>query len=743
MLTVGRTTREVAMGTGDERTGTSVPETREHGSVRLDANGAAIISRRQVAIFGAGAAIAACAGADDDPAIDTSSKGIVRVSGGSGEQVEMTFADALGAANASAEPVTLVIDHLVEFSNPTPLTVEKHVTLRFEDGGQIKPTNGSQLFLEGPIEAVPEPARPLFDLSDEGIVEPRHRGTTYYANWWSSTEDGAGGDIGERWNNMVRYTRRNGGSHTSPTPRSYAVAGTHEYTTSLDLTGFGGVIFDFSLAALEYTGSDDVAIDMTLTSASVVNYLTLSGSGRIGLLVGRAQPRGFEDGVPQWDGGVSAHQDVFVDARISGNWEIAAFYNIAAEVNQIIGGDFANSHPNGEAVAYFGADKDHDFTGVHFWDKPRSVPLVPGNHFQAGEVDGNGNSLEGEERFSAVGQEIFGLRLRLASNKPGAAALKIVSFDKLAATNLHASAAGTDTRHVLLVVVQKEGIAGPALENFIGVGTPTYSIEFQGRLTPCETNVCIASEPYNPDCIAGFHLAGTRITAREIHSSVRDLFIGRVSLTQAFLSLPGSKGIECDEMAHLRDVHIDVSGHERAPVLLGKEFRGTIRMACIPSDPVVSQGFFRPASCYMEGTVIATASASEPTAAPCVRVYAPLDLEKNHLIMSDDKGVAWGMAGIRGNASSAESLAFTDNTGQTVASVHASEFRVDSGALGLMARASNPGAQPNEAVFWCSAESGSQGDLKVTIRTPSAVKTLKLAGFAQSTNNQCAVKGPC
>jgi hypothetical protein len=683
-------------------------QSRDAGSAGVEAERDEVVSRRGlVTLLGAAAGAAvlsACAEAVPErrPATGKVGEGVIRVSGGTGTVVWPTLAAAIDSAS-SGEPRTIVIDH--EVPDPVGENVPAHVTLRFEDHGRIKPASNVTTTISGPIEAVAEPDQPIFDVSAGGSgVKPAHAGTKYYANWWS------GGNIGERWNNMVRHAARGVVDPPAPQARHFAVAGRHQYQTSFDLTGFSGrQIMDFSQAVLFYNGSAHVAVDMTNSSGLTINHLTLLGAGRVGLLLARAT-----------NGSADAGGNVLINARVSasgeGAWTEAALYNIGSEHNQFVGGDFLNgliedelpTEPVPRTVCFANANLPGAaaITSVHRLDPTNlsSPVLLPGS---SGQV---------------AGQELLGTRIHLFSTAPNEtrpAALSISGFGGVTWTNGYVNVRGTHSRYVL-VSANSAKLTGPVIDNVFGHGEAWFAVEIA------------AAAPTQ-------RIEGMRLTTRQLFVSQKEIYVGAVTLSFCHFAIVGQMGFECHEQAVLLDAHLEVQGELNGFVRLGKEFRGTIYMGNVPNK------LLWPEDAIIEGSVVGITTPPScqgcPPGPAVMRVYSPLELRGNHLLMDDAKGIFWGQARIRGSSSSSESLAFTDNAGTTVATVRAGKFRVNSGALGIMSRTGNPGAQEGEAVIWVAAN----GDLWVTIRAydPNVdaviTKTLRLVDFAASPALGCAV----
>jgi hypothetical protein len=273
-------------------------------------------------------------------------------------------------ANQAGTPITVIIDKPMEVGAAS-LTVPAHMTLRFQDGGQLLVSPGNSVTLSGPIVAPACPSRALFKLGgfggpvdctladggagNCGLVVPNHSGTKYYANWWSD-DSGNGGeaddpdgaaDVGQQWNNMTRGVVKSGPAVRA---RHFAVAGFRKLKTMMDVRDFADAQhLDFSAAVIDIEmPGGGIAANFTNSTRLYVKRLRLKSDNpgpHVGVLLARSQAGSGLDSM------------IFDDLRISGQFKVACLYNVASRGNVFVGGHLqGQSDPASPTsyVAFFG-----------------------------------------------------------------------------------------------------------------------------------------------------------------------------------------------------------------------------------------------------------------------------------------------------------------------------------------------------------------------------------------------------
>jgi hypothetical protein len=349
------------------------------------------VSRRDlVALLGAFAgasALGACAdtGQAAEPLpLGQSSQNLLTIAGGA-NVTDYPSLEAGVSANPAGSPITLIIDKPICVVSPSgSLTVPAHVTLRFQDGGQLVVPQGQTVVLAGPIEAPPNPFQPLFRVgglpaagpcdpeatgtAKGGTVVPNHSGTKYYANWWSDDlgrnselispnhVSAAVSDIGQQWNNMMAGVEKS----SAAVARHFAVAGNRSLQTMLDARDFQSFQqLDFSAARLRVDmPSGGIAVNFTNSVGLYVRGLNLwvnadlATNPDVGVLVARS-PTGASESVI-----------VFDHLVVAGRFQIACLYNVASRGNVFVGGRLDNSTTSpvgGRYTAFFGAFVEPEF----------------------------------------------------------------------------------------------------------------------------------------------------------------------------------------------------------------------------------------------------------------------------------------------------------------------------------------------------------------------------------------------
>lgn len=237
-------------------------------------------------------------------------------------------------------------------------------------------------------------------------------------------------------------------------PRLFAIApGVYDLNTPMDLTGFrSNQHFDFRGVQLRANLSRQCALDLTGSSGCTLwsPHLTAANCA-IGLLESR----------PENDGASSGKQTI-IAPHISGIFEIAAYYNCAAEETKIFGGRIENQQ--GKYTAYWGRE-------VHPDDRQAVADATP--HSQPG----NSEPTPGAQ--SATGYNVFGTQIRGTTAK---GTIYIWGFDRLSLDKVYATA--TNAPHLVLDVSDKWSCVGPFVDEIYchgdKGGKPDTCIEIKG-----------------------------------------------------------------------------------------------------------------------------------------------------------------------------------------------------------------------------------------------------------------------
>lgn len=435
--------------------------------------------------------------------------------------------------------------------------------LHFEHGARIRPESGVTLLMDEEREAsendiplqpagiiAPEHAM-IFDFTAGGSVEIRRR-CRLYANWWS------GDDIGAQWNSMVSGVRRFGDDSRFAIPRLFMIApGVYDLRTPMDLTGFrSNQHFDFRGVQLRANLPRQCALDLTGSSGCTLwsPHLTAANCA-IGLLESR----------PENDG-ASSGKHTIIAPHISGIFEIAAYYNCAAEETKIFGGRIENQQ--GKYTAYWGRE-------VHPADRQAVTDATP--HSQPG------NSKPTPGAQSATGYNVFGTQIRGTTTS---GTIYVWGFDRLSLAKVYATA--TTAPH-LVIDISTWSCVGPFVDEIYchgdKGGKPDTCIEIKGS----RLNIEVAHFRLSArQLVASKHLikiGPTELAFCDIRTQGH--LLERVRVPGEPLPLPGCTyvrgdntfaAIVCDPATRWVDSRIQLRQDDATPINLGGAF---IRSALI------------------------------------------------------------------------------------------------------------------------------------------------------------------
>jgi hypothetical protein len=466
--------------------------------------------------------------------------------------------DAALAASAAA-PVTLVIDKPIEITQ-TSIEIPAHVTLRFQDAGQLVVPPGKQVVLSGPVEAPASPGYPLFKVggfpldggTTRGSVVPNHEGTEYYANWWSDDAGRAGGygepntaDLAGQWNNMVRDAVKSGNGVKA---KHFAVAGCRVLSSMMDVRDFqADQHLDFSGSLIRVDMPDGgVAVNFTNSSRLRITRLSLHSTGNVtsvngphvGVLLARAL---LPSGPGNHDGSLT-----FEGLLIGGVWRVAALYNVDSRNNVFIGGLLENigaSSAVGSYVAFFGR---------HLADAVFPTPPATGSLPLDSPVAGTGS-----------GQTLLATRLMGNVTR---ATLCVRGFDCLSARAIYTYSVGSQQSHVEIDGSDNSGMTGVQIDDIYGEGTPRYGLKI------------FSSEDGNR--IGNIAFTTRNLETSSSNSTDRSVYIDARLLDACTFTVRGSsKPFECVSKVWLRDTSItipDVIDASTPLLILGNTFTGRI-----------------------------------------------------------------------------------------------------------------------------------------------------------------------
>jgi hypothetical protein len=548
-----------------------------------------LLGRRRLLVLLGGAGLIRCGVDDRSEAMESVRQGLGVIEGGVDVDNQPTLNAALDeyAPDGAAPhgPVTIIIDHPIRLD--ATVTIAAHVTLRFQDNGQIK-LNGHGLILDGPIEAPTNPPQPLFDVSGGTNAAPRHAGTTYHPNWWSDDAGGAS-DIGQQWNNMVRSMQT---GNDEVAPRKFRLLGEHDSHTMMDFRDLRGQqSIDFTGSLIKVSGlSGGVAINFTNAAVLTVRGLRVEctdGSAQVGVLLSRSRHVLNNGNV------ASSDKFRFYDLQILGKWQIAALYTIATESNIFVGGRWENTLDTGLFTAYFGhhmfSSLETELPEYHTFGLPQSGSLpYDGSTNEDGSSDQPPPTEEcGVEPFKCCapgqtvgcfnppdattnGNELFGVTIASKAIR-GALYIRGAGDFSLHDARIQSSTAPYVVMHAAEYqrsatdppcCLHQENLGPLVIRNLVGVGwvtKPLVAVQTIGQL------------PDQPDPGEGRASVEVYLNAKTLETKADpnacELQIGRNFLAGRVV-LPGQAGVRSDSGAVVA-ADIELRGIFDVPVKLG------------------------------------------------------------------------------------------------------------------------------------------------------------------------------
>jgi hypothetical protein len=468
--------------------------------------------------------------------------------------------------NAAGFPVTLVVNAPLQVGNNVNLLVKSHITLRFEDSGQLVVSSNAIVQVFGPIEAVPDPSRPLFAVAAGAGVIPRHGGTLYYANWWDNGDGTTNEDIGKQWNNMVSGiapSLRKIGAPQGPNARAryFGIAGSKYASTCLDLSGFGNVVFDFSRGTIIAKMTSGPVLNFTDTDgARVLNLHVLTfvpagegdppGNPEVGVLLARPAPNPTP---------ITAGRMTFVNAHVAGSFQFAALYNVASESNVFVGGWFENGNPDGKYAVY--------------------LTILKTDSFSAGSLVGT-PPVEGTAGHSADNQTFFGTTIIGKASSAAYGSLYLNGFTNIVGSGMYLKASHSP---YLVLDAGVEACTGITLRD---AHCQAESTQVIGGIP--EHAVLLSGENGHAHIDLSFRHVASTGTVLRISAGASPIAVTYARFwliyprTGASPALDAYK-VDCSPQASLYDCEIHMRAeldatHPEPKVVLGANFTGTIHM---------------------------------------------------------------------------------------------------------------------------------------------------------------------
>jgi hypothetical protein len=411
-------------------------------------------------------------GAPTPPETRSITQGVLTVTGGTAPTHYTSLEHAI-SANSAGTPITVIIDRPFTITGST-VTVPSHMTLRFQDGGQLVVPPTKTVILAGPIEAPPCPEHALFKVggfgppeascaqaSNCGSVIPQHSGTKYYANWWSDDlgrgapigypegDQSTQADLGQQWNNMTRQMAKGPGAIV----RHIAVAGNRKLATTMDIRGFtDSQYLDFSASRIRIEmPAGGIAANFTDSSGLYVKSLFLHSPNtgpHVGVLLARSESGPFSN----------LHFD---ELTAVGLFQIAAVYNAASKGNVFVGGRLDNI--GGRYTAFFGS----------------FVPDAP--HPDAAIMDQiSGGPLPRTTNPGAlVARDQVLLGTKLAGHGLAEAVIYIRGFSEFIANSIYSNSNALDSVHAPQVVIDARDHTTQdiAFDDIYGHGNPRLGLK--------------------------------------------------------------------------------------------------------------------------------------------------------------------------------------------------------------------------------------------------------------------------